>query len=184
MPAVFGVRDQDDGNCRLVVVTERRPAARGRDRSVDLPRTGVLFFSTPGCATCRTMRTRIAGLDDRADAPIVEVAADSNPAATARFEVRAAPTMIALREGVEVARRIGSASSGVIEQKRDAAVNDSGPRPQAVSGGVLALRLVVGLVLVAVGAVAEAPSLWVIGATIAIWAVVPLARTAHEFRSR
>ena len=43
---------------------------------------------------------------------------------------------------------------------------------------------VVALLLAAVGVMATAPSLWLIGAAIAIWTVVPLARIAHEFRSR
>ncbi len=166
------------------MTTEPRPAARGRDWSTDLPHTGVLFFSTPGCATCRTVRAHVARLGARADAPIVEVAADTNPAAAARFDVRAAPTLIALRDGAEVARRIGPASSVVIEQIRDAAVDDSSPPPGAVSGGLVAVRLLVALLLAVVGVMAEAPSLWAIGAAIAIWAVVPLARTAHESRSR
>ena len=185
MPAVLGVRDQDDRDRRLgIVSTGPRPIAQGGDRSEALPRTGVLFFSTPGCGTCRSVRAHIADLDDRADAPIVEVAAEANRAATARFEVRAAPTLIALRNGEEVARRIGPASSSVIEQIRNAAVDDSMLRLRTVSGGLIALRLVVALLLAAVGVLTTATSLWVIGAAIAIWAVVPLASMAHESRSR
>lgn len=144
----------------------------------------MLFFSTPGCASCRAVRARIADLDDRAGARIVEVAAPDDPATVASLGVKAAPTLIALHEGVEVARRTGVVSDSVITGLQEAAVNGSSPSHARPPGQLVVLRSLVAVLLVVVGVVARAPSLLAIGAAIAIWAVVPLARTAHELRNR
>ena len=165
-------------------MTQPSGPARRDHRPEALPQTGVLFVSAPGCASCRAVRARIADLDDRVGVRIVEVAAPDDPATVASLGIRAAPTLIALHEGVEVARRTGAASEAVIAALQEAALNGSPPSHVWPPGPSVALRSLVAVLLVVVGVVARTPSLLVIGAAIAIWAVVPLARTAHELRNR
>ena len=135
-------------------------------------------------AACRTVGTHIADLDERGEVPIVEIVASADPATAAEFEVRAARTLIALHDGVEVARLVGPGSRRVIAQMREVGLDGTASVPQMVPRGLIALRGAVAVVLLVVGAVAEARSLWAIGAAIAIWAVVPLVRTAHDSRTR
>lgn len=148
------------------------------------PRTAVLFFSTPGCAACRTVRSRIATLDDRGGPPVVEVAAEAHPDVAAAHGVRAAPTLIAVHDGVEVGRRTGVVSDEALGELRAAASSGGALRAGTAPAGLVLLRFLVAVLLLAVGVATSVPALAVIGGALAIWALVSSVRRANELRAR
>jgi thiol-disulfide isomerase/thioredoxin len=162
----------------------RQRARHERERGDPVVWTGVLFFSTPGCASCRTVRSTIAGLDDSGEVPIVEIDAAADAASAARHRVLAAPTLLAFHEGIEVARRTGPASAEVLGELRVAAARGTTLGRSTAPGGLVVLRLLAAVVLLLVGVLTATPTLMVVGAVIAIWALAPLAHKVHEFRTR
>lgn len=164
-------------------MTRRSKHARA-EREGPVVRTGVLFFSTPGCAACRTVRSNIARPDDPNEIPIVEIDAGSDTASVARHRVLAAPSLIALHDGVEVGRRTGPVSAEMLDELRAAAAAGTALGRSSAPNGLVALRLLVAAVLGVVGGFTATPSLLVIGVAIAIWALAPLARKVYELRTR
>lgn len=147
-----------------------------------IPPTGVLFFTAPGCTSCRAVRARVASLGERRDAPIVEITADND--LTGRFKVLAAPTLIAVHNGEEVARHTGMASDATIGELCDAAAAGEGLGRRSAPTSLIALRLLVAILLAAVGTVTSTPTLVMVAAAIAVWAIVPPALHLYELRTR
>ncbi|MFW2335129.1 thioredoxin family protein [Ilumatobacter sp.] len=159
-------------------------ARHEREHGDPVVRTGVLFFSTPGCASCRTVRSIIARLDDTGEVPIVEIDAAADAASAARHRVLAAPTLLAFHQGIEVARRTGPASAEVLGELRAAAAGGTALGRSTAPRGLVVLRLLAALVLLLVGVLTATPTLVVVGAVIVIWALAPLAHKVYEFRTR
>lgn len=83
-------------------VAARLPAAL----VADADRTWVVF-TTPYCASCEPVRTRLESFDP--DARVVKVDATAEPALAREQRVRAAPTvLLAGRDGVVIERLVGA----------------------------------------------------------------------------
>lgn len=163
-----------------------QPGDEGRDDGAqehDVPRTGVLFFSTPGCAACNGARAAISRLGVGTPVPIVEVDARRRASVAARHRVLAAPTLLALHEGAEVARHTGAVSVDVLDRLTAAAAGGTGSRMRSAPRGLTALRLLVAVVLAVAGGITATPTLVLIGAAIAIWALLALAHSAYDLRT-
>jgi thioredoxin 2 len=88
--------------------------------SNDLP--VVVDFWAPWCAPCRMMAPAYhqAALELSSEARIAKLDTESEPGIAARFGIRGIPTLIAFREGREVARQSGALDlPGLIRWVRD-----------------------------------------------------------------
>ena len=151
-------------------------------------RTGVLFFSTPGCPACRTVRSNLTRCHESDEVPIVEIDAATDTVLVARHRVLAAPTLLVLHDGVEVARRTGVASAEALGELRAAAATGTPLGRSTAPSELVVLRLLVAVVLLLVGVLTATPTLMIVGAVITIWALARLAHKVpekvHELRTR
>lgn len=69
----------------------------------------LLDFWQATCAPCRALEPRLAAFVDRHPGAFTgyRVDVDADPDTPSRFEVMSIPTLVLLRDGVEVARRDG-----------------------------------------------------------------------------
>jgi thioredoxin 2 len=71
--------------------------------------TAVLEFGAPHCAPCRALAPIVEELSREyaGRAAFAHVDCDADPTSAARFDVRATPTVVLLRDGREVGRVVG-----------------------------------------------------------------------------
>jgi thioredoxin 2 len=77
----------------------------------------IVDFYADWCGPCKMMAPVFAELArrQRGQALVVKVDTDRNPVVASRFAVRSIPTLVVLRDGVEVARQVGAAPMSVLE---------------------------------------------------------------------
>jgi thioredoxin 1 len=77
----------------------------------------LVDFWAEWCAPCKALRPHIASLAaDRPDIKIVLVDADDFPELAEKLDVRAVPTLILLKDGVELKRRTGALSKAMLSE--------------------------------------------------------------------
>lgn len=79
-------------------------------------RAVLVEFSAGWCAPCKVVEPVLAAIarDQAAELVVVKVDLDASPELAVRHGVRAAPTMLLFRRGVEVSRRLGAASRSTL----------------------------------------------------------------------
>jgi thioredoxin 1 len=108
------VREVDDGNFDATVLQSDRPV--------------LVDFWAEWCGPCRalvpTLESVAQSWGDRAH--VVKLNVDAGPAVTARYSVRAIPTLILFKYGEEVERLLGTVSKAEIARKVDQHIDPSG----------------------------------------------------------
>lgn len=132
---------------------------------VHLASSGVVLFTTPDCPHCPNVRM----LSEREavekhEVPFTEVSAPDQPHLASSMNVRAAPTAIAMFNGVEVDRVVGPANQSEVERVFASASGASNGSRSRISAENRKFRTAIGAVLVIAGLIASVIWLVLIGA--------------------
>jgi thiol-disulfide isomerase/thioredoxin len=150
------------------------------DRDIDEGAVVVRAWA-PWCSSCAAMAPVVADVADAAAARVVDVQVDRHPDLVQRFGLRSVPQLIALRDGIEVGRLVGSQSRTSVE-RLFAAAADPDAEKRAVRGGappgLIIARLAAGVALTVVGLLTATLALVVSGALVATWGAAGLVRLA------
>lgn len=95
-------------------------------------RTEVLFFTTPHCSTCEAVMPVANAVAVRFGSAVrfTEVDSATDPVTPSAHRVRGVPTFIAIHQGSEVARAVGTRTPQQLTELFEAAVSGSGLRGQ------------------------------------------------------
>ncbi len=152
----------------------------------DIPQgLSVVLVTTPHCPHCRSIRSHIeavageavageavAGGASAADNPtgfdgvtFIEVSAPASPDLATELKIKAAPSLLAFRDGVEVTRHVGAGGEADVRRVFDAAAGVAGSvRRYSISSETRWIRTGLGLVLIAAGAITSVIWLALLGA--------------------
>ncbi|HET9037194.1 MAG TPA: thioredoxin [Myxococcaceae bacterium] len=109
------------GRCKNPLPTEGAPQdldAEGLERAIASSPVPVLVdFWAPWCAPCRVAAPLFDQVARRlkGEAIVLKVDTEANPAAAARYQIRAIPTAILFQEGREKERRMGVQPAPALE---------------------------------------------------------------------
>lgn len=67
----------------------------------------VLKFEASWCAPCKTLSNIMEGAADKHSVVIEAIDVDENPDLAKQYGVRGVPTMVKLKDGNEIARKVG-----------------------------------------------------------------------------
>ncbi len=127
----------------------------------------VVLVTTPHCPHCRSIRNHIeavagagsaatepTGVDQVNGVTFIEVSAPDSPDLATELKIKAAPTLLAFRDGAEVTRHVGAGSEGDVRRVFDAASGaEKSVRRYSISSESRWIRTGLGLVLIAAGAI-------------------------------
>lgn len=136
----------------------------------------ILFFTAPHCSACKAMRPVAEDVASRYDGTVrlTEVDSSADRMSLPVHRVRGVPTFIALNDGKEVGRAVGTHSADQLDRLFAAA--ESGARKRGrISPMERGMRLGVATMFGAVAVAASAPVLWVfalIAVALATWDLV------------
>ncbi len=136
----------------------------------------IVLIWAPSCAACRAMRPDLEAVAaENANVRFVEINAAEDPDSVRSLRAMATPTLVALRDGVEIGRAIGRRTPSELRELFDAV--ESGRVPDRLGRHDSIIRASTGLALLAVG-IATGP-IWpliAIGGGVATWGVIPWIR--------
>ena len=140
------------------------------------PSSAVIRAWAPWCGSCRSMAPLVDRLAAASGIDVIDLRVDEEPELVEQYRVRSVPTLIGLHDGAEVGRLVGLQSVDAIEALFSATSAEGGPIAAREPRSLVATRAAAGVVLVAFGLILSAVPLTVVGAALAAWALVGLAR--------
>lgn len=75
----------------------------------------LLEFFAPWCAPCRAMRPAVESALDGTDIELIDINVDEDPDSARKYEVRAIPTLILIKDE-EIGRLVGGVSLDTIKE--------------------------------------------------------------------
>lgn len=145
------------------------------------PATGpaVVKAWAPWCGSCRALAPVVDRVAESTGVPMVPLQIDADPSSVDRLGLRSVPTLVALRDGVEVGRLVGLQSEAAVESLFALAgdADADGTRlDRRAPATLVAARALAGAVLLGAGLVAGSIVLGLIGAAGLGWAAFGLVR--------
>lgn len=136
----------------------------------------------PWCSNCRAMHAVVEDVAAAGPVRVLDLRVDESPELTAQLHIRSIPTLVAFRDGTEVARLVGARPRAAIESLFETASGASSGVPAATPGALAALRTGVGAVLAVTGAALGSIVLVAAGGTIGLWGLAGVVRRATTGR--
>lgn len=144
----------------------------------------VVFITSPGSHACRAVRPHVGTLADQHQGKVrvVEVDATSQPDVARDLKVKATPTLIAMTNGAEVSRHVGSGAESDIRRLFTAAEDGQAKTTHRISSGERRIRLLAATITGAIGVVSG--TWWLLGLAAALLgaAVYDLSRAQQARR--
>ncbi|HEY4239075.1 MAG TPA: thioredoxin family protein [Kofleriaceae bacterium] len=83
----------------------------------------VLDFTAKWCGPCRTLTPLLHAVatEYRGDVAVTEIDVDDDPVSAQRYDVRAMPTLVLVRDGREVGRVVGVRNRAYLQRMLDRA---------------------------------------------------------------
>ena len=137
----------------------------------------VLFFTAPHCSACKAMRPVANSVASRYDGSVrfTEVDSSADRMSPSNHRVRGVPTFIALHNGQEVGRAVGTHSADQLANLFASA--ESGDRKRGrISPMERAMRLGVAGMFGVVAIAASTPLLWAFALIVFVFATWDLVR--------
>lgn len=130
----------------------------------------------PWCGSCRALAPIVDDVADSTGVPVLALRVDTDIEQVEGLGVRAVPTLVAVRDGVEVGRLVGLQPPDAVRSLfAVAAGTGQRVRPKAPRS-LIALRVVSGAILGVTAAVLGSLALAVVGILAIVWGVFDLAR--------
>jgi len=150
------------------------------DRPTAWPAAGpaVVKAWAPWCGSCRAIAPVVDRVAESTGVPMVPLQIDAEPELVDRLGLRSVPTLVALRDGVEVGRLVGLQSEAAVASLFAQAGNaeGGGQLDRRAPAALVAARGLAGAALLGAGLVAGSVVLGVIGAAGLGWAAFGLVR--------
>ncbi len=137
-----------------------------RDKTTEWRRPSsptVVFITSPGCAACRAVRPHVGALADeyQGKVAVLEIDAAAQHDAARDLEVKATPTLIAMTNGGEVSRQVGSGAESDTRRLFNAAETGHASTSHRISSGERRIRLLAAVITGTVGAASG--NWWLLG---------------------
>lgn len=130
----------------------------------------------PWCGSCRALGPIVDHVADQTDVPVIGLQVDVDPTLADRLTVRSVPTLIALRDGVEVGRLVGLQTSESVQSLFGVVTGSTARVDRVAPVSLVASRAAAGVVVVGAGIWLGSLMLGVVGAGLAGWALWGLVR--------
>lgn len=142
------------------------------------PATGpaVVKAWVPWCGSCRALAPVVDRVAESAGVPLVPLQIDTDPATVDRLRLRSVPTLVALRDGVEVGRLVGLQTEAAVESLFALAAAGDGHLDRRAPAPLVAARALAGVALLGAGLAAGSVVLGLIGMVGLVWAAFGLVR--------
>lgn len=142
-----------------------------RDRAV------VVRAWATWCGSCRALAPVVEEVAASTDLEVFDLRIDTDPELVDQLSVRSVPTLIGLRDGVEVGRLVGLQPTDTVESLFAATSSTSAGSDAIIRRAprsLLLTRAAAGAALVVAGVALSTVALIVIGSALSIWAAVGL----------
>lgn len=130
----------------------------------------------PWCSSCRALGPYVRHAATTSGVPVVDLQVDADPALVKALAVRSVPTLIGLRDGIEVGRLVGVQTPDTVEALFATTDAGTGTISDQTPTSLVVVRAATGSVLAGAGLVLNTVVLVAIGAALFLWAFVGLIR--------
>lgn len=124
----------------------------------------------PWCGSCRAQAPHVLDIADRVGVELIDVQVDIAADTTATFGIHSVPTLIGLRDGVEVGRLVGAQPVDAIESLFRAVASGSGVVTGRTPPSLVAGRGAAGVAVGIAGLMLSSTVLVCVGALLMVWA--------------
>lgn len=146
------------------------------------PGAVVVRAWAPWCANCRAMHPVVNDVAASSRIRVVDLRVDHSPEFTDQLRIRSVPTLVAMRDGVEVGRLVGAQPRPAIESLFGAAADETVEVRSGAPAHLVVVRVGAGATLAAAGFVLGTITLIAAGAALTLWGLVGMTRRAPIVR--
>ena len=157
--------------------SSRQPITSGANTGHRLPAGAVIVKAwAPWCGSCRALGPIVDDIADQTEVPVFGLQVDIDPTLADRLNVRSVPTLVALRDGVEVGRLVGLQRSESVQSLFAVVTGNTARVDRVAPVSLVASRAAAGVVVGGAGIGLNSLVLGFVGVGLAGWALWGLVR--------